>query len=96
MIVMATSRDIYAHAERAGLVRVFTEARAIVTNSTCGTCDDRSMGALAAGEVCLATQNRNYKGRMGSYDAEVYLSSPETAAASAIIGHITDPWEVGV
>lgn len=94
MIVTPASRDIYARAERTGLLRTFNEAGAVVTNATCGACIGMGMGVLGDGEVCLAAQNRNFKGRMGSDSSEIYLSSPETAAASAVEGRITDPREV--
>jgi homoaconitate hydratase family protein len=94
LIVTPASREIYAKAERAGLIRTFTEAGATITNSTCGACIGMGMGVLGDGEVCLAAQNRNFQGRMGADASEIYLSSPETAAASAITGRITDPAEV--
>jgi len=94
LIVTPASRDIYAKAEREGLIRTFTEAGATITNSTCGACIGMGMGVLGDGEVCLAAQNRNFRGRMGADSSELYLSSPETAAASAITGRITDPREV--
>lgn len=93
-IVTPASREIYSRAEQEGLLRTFNDANAVVTNPTCGACIGRGMGLIGDSEVCLAAQNRNFKGRMGSDDAEIYLSSPETAAASAISGHITDPREV--
>lgn len=91
MIVTPASQEILLEATRLGLVEIFMEAGAIVTNSTCGPCGGGSLGVLADGERCLATTNRNFQGRMGSPGAEVYLSSPATAAASAITGVITDP-----
>jgi 3-isopropylmalate/(R)-2-methylmalate dehydratase large subunit len=91
LIVTPASREIYAKAEREGLIRTFTEAGATITNSTCGACIGMGMGVLGDGEVCLAAQNRNFRGRMGADSSELYLSSPETAAASAITGRITDP-----
>jgi len=91
LIITPASRDIYARAERAGLISIFNDAGAVVTNATCGACIGMGMGVLSDGEVCLAAQNRNFRGRMGSDDSEIYLSSPQTAAASAITGTITDP-----
>jgi len=95
LIVTPASREIYARADRAGLIEVFNDAGAVVTNSTCGACIGMGMGVIGDGEVCLAAQNRNFQGRMGADSSEIYLSSPETAAASAITGRITDPREVG-
>lgn len=93
-IVTPASREVFARAEREGLVRIFNDAGAVVTNSTCGACIGMGMGVLGDGEVCLAAQNRNFQGRMGADSSEIYLSSPATAAASAITGQITDPGEV--
>jgi len=70
------------------------EAGAVVTSSTCGACFGGHMGLLAAGEVCITASTRNFKGRMGSPDASVYMGSPATVAASAIAGVITDPREI--
>jgi 3-isopropylmalate/(R)-2-methylmalate dehydratase large subunit len=94
LIVTPASREIYARAEREGIIRIFNDAGAVVTNATCGACPGLGLGVLGDGEVCLAAQNRNFVGRMGSNDSEIYLSSPETAAASAITGRISDPGEV--
>jgi len=93
-IITPASREIYTKAVRDGLVEVFNEAGAIVTNATCGACLGLGMGVLGDGEVCLAAQNRNFQGRMGTESSEIYLSSPRTAAASAIAGQIADPREV--
>lgn len=94
LLVTPASREIYGRAERDGLIRIFNDAGAVVTSSTCGACPGLGMGVLGKGEVCLAAQNRNFKGRMGHDDSEIYLSSPATAAATAITGRITDPREV--
>ena len=94
MIITPASRSIYSRAEREGFIRVFNDAGATVTNSTCGACIGMGMGVLGDDEVCLAAQNRNFQGRMGADSSEIYLSSPETAAASAVAGHIIDPAEV--
>lgn len=93
-IITPASREIYSRAEREGLIRVFNDAGAVVTNATCGACPGLGLGVLGKDEVCLAAQNRNFRGRMGHNDSRVYLGSPETAAASAITGCITDPREV--
>ena len=77
-----------------GYFKTFVEAGAIVSAPTCGPCLGGYMGVLAAGERCLATTNRNFAGRMGHADSEVYLASPEVAAASAILGRIADPGEL--
>jgi len=94
LIVTPASREIYGDAEQEGLIQTFHDAGAVVTNATCGACPGLGIGVLGEGEVCLAAQNRNFQGRMGHDDSEIYLSSPETAAASAITGQITDPREV--
>ena len=91
LLVTPASREIYGRAERDGLIRIFNDAGAVVTSSTCGACPGLGMGVLGDGEVCLAAQNRNFKGRMGHDNSEIYLSSPATAAATAITGRITDP-----
>lgn len=91
LVVTPASREIHTRAVREGLVEVFNEAGAVVTNSTCGACPGRGLGVLGDGEVCLSAMNRNFRGRMGSNTAEIYLSSPQTAAASAIAGRITAP-----
>jgi 3-isopropylmalate/(R)-2-methylmalate dehydratase large subunit len=79
-----------AKAASDGTLATLIEAGAMVTNPGCGACAGDG-GAMADGEVTLSTANRNYRGRMGSYDSEIYLSSPATAAASAVRGEITDP-----
>lgn len=94
LIVTPASREVYGRAVREGLIEIFTDAGATVTNATCGACIGMGMGVLGDGEVCLAAMNRNFQGRMGADSSEIYLSSPETAAASALTGRITDPQEV--
>jgi len=94
MLVIPASRTEYLKALRAGVIERFVEAGALVEAPCCGPCMGGAFGLLAPGEVCLATSNRNFQGRQGSTEAEVYLSSPATAAASAITGVITDPREV--
>lgn len=79
-----------------GLLEIFIESGAVVSTPTCGPCLGGYMGILAAGERCISTTNRNFVGRMGHVDSEVYLSSPAVAAASAITGHISAPDELGL
>ena len=93
-IVIPGTQRIYLDAVREGLVEVFIEAGAIVSTPTCGPCLGGHMGVLAAGERALSTTNRNFVGRMGHPESEVYLASPEVAAATAVTGRITHPEEV--
>ena len=91
MLIFPASAKVYRQALAKGYVGVFMEAGAVVMNSGCGPCLGVHEGALGDGEVALSTTNRNFKGRMGNPNAEVYLCSPAVAAASAITGVITDP-----
>jgi 3-isopropylmalate/(R)-2-methylmalate dehydratase large subunit len=91
LIVFPASWEIYLDALRGGILETLIEAGAVVCNPGCGPCLGGHMGLLAAGERCVASSNRNFKGRMGSPNAEVYLGSPATVAASAIAGKIVDP-----
>lgn len=91
LIVFPASWEIYLEALREGILETLIEAGAVVCNPGCGPCLGGHMGLLAAGERCIASSNRNFKGRMGSPNAEVYLGSPATVAASAIAGKIVDP-----
>ncbi len=93
-IIIPGTQNIYLEALRKGYIETFIEAGAVVSTPTCGPCLGGHMGILAQGEKALATTNRNFVGRMGHRDSEVYLSSPAVAAASAITGRITPPWEV--
>ena len=93
-IIIPATQEIYKRAMDNGLLDIFIEAGAAVSTPTCGPCLGGYMGILAAGERCVSTTNRNFRGRMGHVDSEVYLASPLTAAASAVTGHITDPREV--
>lgn len=90
-IVTPGSQQVYLQAAKEGLIETLTEAGAVVTNSTCGACFGYHMGVLAPGEVCITASTRNFKGRMGSADAKVYMGAPATVAASALAGVITDP-----
>ena len=91
MIVTPASQEIYLQALRNGLLEIFVKAGALVSNPTCGACFGGHMGLLAPGEVCISSSNRNFIGRMGSPEAEIYLASPITVAASALAGKIVDP-----
>jgi len=93
-IVIPGSQQVYLDALREGLMEIFIRAGAVVTTPTCGPCLGGHMGVLADGERCLATTNRNFVGRMGSPESEVYLANPAVAAASAITGKITSPEEI--
>ena len=93
-IIIPATQDIYMKAMENGLLKTFIEAGCIVSTPTCGPCLGGYMGILAAGERAVATTNRNFVGRMGHVDSEVYLASPAVAAASAIAGKIADPAEV--
>ncbi|TFG17566.1 MAG: 3-isopropylmalate dehydratase large subunit [Promethearchaeota archaeon] len=90
-IVIPASTEIYLNAMKEGLIEIFLKAGCIVGPSTCGPCFGGHMGILGDEDVCISTTNRNYRGRMGSYDAEAYLASPATVAASVIHGKITSP-----
>ncbi len=91
MLVIPASREVYTKAMEEGLLRTFIDSGALVCNPCCGPCLGGHIGLVGPGEVSLSTSNRNFKGRQGSPDAEVYLSSAAVAAASAITGKITDP-----
>ena len=91
--ITPASLETYTAALREGFIETFMEAGGVVCNPSCGACFGGNNGILAPGEVGLATSNRNFKGRQGSPESEVYLCSPATAAASAIKGVITDPRE---
>lgn len=90
-IVIPATQSIYLQAMREGLLETFIEAGAVVSTPTCGPCLGGYMGILAAGERCISTTNRNFVGRMGHVDSEVYLASPAVAAASAAAGRIVTP-----
>jgi 3-isopropylmalate/(R)-2-methylmalate dehydratase large subunit len=90
-LVIPASQEIYKQALTEGLIDIFTNAGAIFCASACGPCLGGHIGLLAAGETCVSTSNRNFIGRMGSTQANVYLASPAVVAASAITGKITNP-----
>jgi homoaconitate hydratase family protein len=94
MIVTPASKEIYLSALKEGLVEIFLESGAIVTNSTCGACIGGHLGLLGENEVCISSTNRNFTGRMGDPSSQIYLASPATVAASALSGKISDPREV--
>ena len=93
-IIIPATMDVYKECLLRGYTEAFIDAGCIVSTPTCGPCLGGYMGILAAGERCVSTTNRNFVGRMGHVDSEVYLASPATAAASALTGYITDPREV--
>ncbi len=93
-IVIPGTQQIYSEALVRGYIAAFIRAGAVVSTPTCGPCLGGYMGILAAGERAVSTTNRNFRGRMGHADSEVYLASPAVAAASAVAGHIADPREV--
>lgn len=93
-IIIPATQSIYKECIRLGYLDIFIDAGCVVSTPTCGPCLGGHMGILGAGERCVATTNRNFIGRMGDVDSEVYLASPAVAAASAITGKISDPKEV--
>ncbi len=93
VIIIPATQQIYLDAMEEGLIRTFIEAGAIVSTPTCGPCLGGYMGILAEGERCVSTTNRNFVGRMGHVESEIYLASPAVAAASAISGKISGPNE---
>ncbi|MCK4511715.1 3-isopropylmalate dehydratase large subunit [bacterium] len=93
LVVVPASRQVYLDALEAGYLATFVRAGAAVMNPGCGPCVGVHQGVLADGEKCLSTQNRNFVGRMGNPNSEIYLASPAVAAATAIAGEIADPRE---
>jgi len=96
LMVIPATQEIWLQANAEGLLQVFAEAGATVSTPTCGACLGGHMGVLGPGEVCVSTSNRNYVGRMGHREARVYLANPAVAAATAVMGRIAHPDEVGV
>ncbi len=94
VIIIPATQQVYLDAMEQGLLKIFIESGAVVSTPTCGPCLGGHMGILAQGERAVTTTNRNFVGRMGHPTSEVYLASPATAAASALTGRITSPWEV--
>ena len=93
-IVIPGSPAIYKESMKRGYIDTFIDAGCAVSTPTCGPCLGGYMGIMAAGERCVSTTNRNFRGRMGHVDSEVYLAGPQVAAASAILGRIATPEEV--
>lgn len=93
-IIIPATMEVYRTCIERGYTTAFVDAGCIVSTPTCGPCLGGYMGILAEGERCVSTTNRNFVGRMGHVNSEIYLASPATAAASALTGHITDPREV--
>ena len=94
LLVIPASAEVYVDALKAGYVQTLLEAGAVFGTPGCGPCMGVHMGVPGPGEACISTANRNFKGRMGQPDAEIYLASPAVVAASAIRGVISDPREI--
>ncbi len=90
LLVTPASQAVYREAMRLGYLQDIADAGAVITNSTCGACFGYHMGVVGPGEVCVTSSTRNFTGRMGSHEAEIFMASPATVAASAITGYITD------
>jgi homoaconitase/3-isopropylmalate dehydratase large subunit len=94
LIIIPASKRVYADSLKEGLIEEFLRAGAVVCNPCCGPCIGLSLGLLAADEVCISSANRNFVSRMGHPKSRIYLASPATVAASAVIGELTDPREL--
>jgi len=94
LLVIPATQEIYRQAMREGLIEIFLDAKGAVSTPTCGPCVGGHMGVLAKGERAVSTTNRNFVGRMGHPESEVYLTNPAVAAASAVKGRIAHPDEV--
>jgi 3-isopropylmalate/(R)-2-methylmalate dehydratase large subunit len=94
LIVIPATQEIYHQALKEGLIEIFLTAGSVISPPTCGPCLGGHMGILAKGEKALTTTNRNFRGRMGHAESEIYLSNPAVAAASAVKGTICHPEEV--
>ena len=94
LLITPASQAVYREAMRLGYLQVLADAGAVITNSTCGACFGYHMGVVGPGEVCITSSTRNFTGRMGSTEAEIFMAAPATVAASAITGYITDPRSV--
>jgi 3-isopropylmalate/(R)-2-methylmalate dehydratase large subunit len=96
VIIFPATQKIYLQALEEGLLSTFIKAGAVVSTPTCGPCLGGHMGVLAEGERAVSTTNRNFVGRMGHIESEIYLASPAVAAASAVTGRISSPEELGL
>lgn len=95
LLVVPASSQVYAEAIERGYMQILLAAGAAIGTPGCGPCMGNHLGVLAPGEVCISSANRNFKGRMGEPDAEIYLASPAVVAAAAVAGYIIDPREIG-
>ena len=95
LIVTPASQAVYREALRRGYLAAIADSGAVVTNSTCGACFGYHMGVVGDGEVCLTSSTRNFRGRMGSPSADIYMASTATVVASAVAGHLVDARETG-
>ena len=93
LLVSPASQNIWMQASKKGVLNQLAEAGATILPPTCGACVGLHSGVLSPGETCISSSNRNFLGRMGSKKAKIFLGSPMTVAASAIVGRITDPRE---